>query len=161
MKYLKYLFFGLLVFICFEAKSQNEFDFSPDSLYNLGNVAFNQEQYDKAIFYYEKAKLLDPWAEDIKVNLQLANENLSTDIIELEPFFIASWWNKFTNFMLPWSWKIISILLLICSIVVTYFHFFKKKIKSKVYYRGIIGIVFTFFIISVFAGITRADRIFN
>jgi tetratricopeptide (TPR) repeat protein len=161
MEYLKYLFIGVLLLFNANSYAQNAAILSPDSLYNLGNVAFNQEKYDEAIFYYEKAKLLDPWAEDIGINLQLASEKLSTDIVELEPFFIASWWNKFTDLMLPGAWKFTSILLLLGSIVLLYFHYIRKRINNQVHFLSIIGLILFLLLISVFAGITRANHIFN
>ena len=161
MKYLKYLFIGVLQLFYINSYSQNEVIISPDSLYNLGNVAFNQEQYDEAIFYYEKAKLLEPLAEDISINLQLANEKLSTDIIELEPFFIARWWNKFTDLMLPGSWKLTSILLLLGAIVLLYLNYIRNKIKRQFYFLTMIGLILMLFLISVFAGMTRSNHIFN
>jgi hypothetical protein len=143
------------------ATSQSEFIYSPDSLFNKGNIAFNQEKYDEAIYYYEKAKLLDPRADDIGINLQLANEKLSTDIIHLEPFFLSSWWRKIVNFMLPGNWKLTAIFLLLLLLGLIYFHLFKGKIKSQLVFRTTAGFIFLIFIIAVCAGITRGNHIFN
>jgi len=161
MNDLKYLFLGAVLFLYGNSNAQSEVIFSADSLYNLGNFAFNQEQYDEAIFYYEKAKLLDPWAEDISINLQLANEKLSTDIIELKPFFIASWWNKLANLMLPGAWKFSSILLLLALVVVLYLHYFRKRIKKRIHFLVIFGLILLLFLVSVFAGFTRVNHIFD
>ena len=132
MKNLKFLFIGILQILVLQANSQNELSVSSDSLFNLGNNAFNQDQFDEAIFYYEKAKLLEPRSRDILINLQLANEKLSTDIIELDSFFLTSWWNTLANLMLPGGWKVLSIILLICSIIILYLFYFKGWPKKKI-----------------------------
>lgn len=161
MKYFNCFCVGILLFAMGEINGQNEMNLSADSLFNLGNAAFNNEQFDQAIFYYEQARLLDPRGKDIAVNLQLANEKLSTDIIEIEPFFLAEWWSGISNLMLPGGWKIVSIVFLVCLLLLIYFHFFKNKIENKTLFQAISGGLIVLFIISILAGNTRTNQIFN
>ena len=161
MKHIKYFCIGIVI-ICFgELKGQNDLMLSADSLYNSGNVAFNTDQFDQAIFYYEKARLLNPNANDISINLQLANEKLSTDIIEIKPFFLAVWWGAFSNLMLPCGWKFLSIMILISLLFLVYKHFFNFWIASKNHFFSILSILILMFLFSVLAGNKRENQIYN
>jgi len=163
MKYIKIVLFEVLFLLIVSGPitGQDQPIYSADSLYNLGNKAYAEDQLDLAIFYYEKAKLLDPFARDIAVNLQLANEQLSTDIIELEPFFLATWWERISGLMLPGGWKVLSILLLVSILVLTFFYFFKGKPAQVNHYYSIVGVLIFLFIFSILAGQSRSNRIFN
>ncbi|MEM9548301.1 MAG: hypothetical protein AAGA77_20125 [Bacteroidota bacterium] len=150
-----------LIFICSNnIQGQDEEILSADRLFNKGNKAYEDEQFDDAIFYYERAKLLDPLGEDIATNLNLANERLSTDIIELDPFFLIFWWNVFNGIMLPGGWKIFSVLCLAMLLLAVYLYFFKNKPRQRVFYM-ISGILFSLFILSLLAGNSRVNQIYN
>nr|MDK2851307.1 hypothetical protein [Candidatus Cloacimonadota bacterium] len=49
---------------------------SADLLYDMGNIAFEKEDYQAAVEYYREALLKDPDDEDIKANLELALRKL-------------------------------------------------------------------------------------
>lgn len=134
--------------------------YSADSLYNLGNASFAQEKYDEAIYNFERAKLLDPNGEDIAINLQLANEKLSTDIIDLEPFFLAQWWNSVCNLMLPGNWKLLSICIVIALLVIVFIHLFKSRINDFAF-KALVCTLIVLFLVSVFAGTHRYNKIFK
>lgn len=161
MKYCSFLIFGLIFFIAGETNCQDEQLFSSDTLFNLGNQAYSDEQFDQAIFYYEKAKLLDPTSKDIAINLQLANEQLSTDIIEIEPFFLATWWQYISGLLLPGGWKILSVVILIGLLVLVYLFLFKNKQESNNLFYSMLGILLFLFLVSLFAGVSRTNQIFE
>jgi tetratricopeptide (TPR) repeat protein len=161
MKYYTLFFLGLFLLVQADLRGQNEINFSADSLYNLGNSAYYDQQFDAAIYYYEKARLLDPGAEDIITNLQLANERLSTEIIELKPFFLVSWWDAVTGLMLPGGWKFSSVLVLALLLLLCYFYLFKDKPKKKSLFYALLGVFTFFFLLTIAAGKTRTDQIYN
>ena len=161
MRHLSFYILFLAIFLSSNLKGQHESLFSADSLFNLGNSSYSNNQFDEAIYFYEKAKLLDPNAKDISTNLQLANERLSTDIVEIAPFFLAKWWNSVSNLMSPGGWKIFSLFALISMLLLVYFHYFKGKPSEKhVFYSLLAGIAFLF-VISILAGHSRSSKIFN
>ena len=160
MDYLKFIVVVLL-FGVGEINAQHGVSFSADSLFNLGNSAYSSDQFDEAIYYYEKAALLDPLSEDVAINLQLANEQLSTDIIELEPFFLATWWKNFNGLMLPGGWKILSIMVLIGILVLVYFYFFRSSSLVDKYFKIVCGALVVLFLLAVLAGNSRMNQIFN
>ena len=150
-----------LIFILIEVQGQNEEILSPDRLFNMGNEAYESDQFDDAIYYYEKAKLLDPLSEDIATNLTLANERLSTDIIELDPFFLASWWSTFNGVLLPGGWKILSVLCLLALLCVVYLYFFKNKPRQRTIFYLVGGTLLFLFALSLLAGNSRVNQIYN
>jgi len=150
----------LLLSISFFGMAQESENFSADRYFNQGNEAFNNNQFGEAIYHYEKALLLDPNAEDIQVNLKLAVERLDADIIELEPFFLAHWWQSISNTFLPGTWKILSIALLILLLAIVYMHLFRNKLSSNHAY-SLVGILFFLIVVFILAGNTRSDSIFE
>ena len=161
MKNIILVILGIFLFQSVTANGQDEAIISAGQLYNLGNQAYNEEAFDDAIYYYEKAMLLDPGSKDIATNLQLANEQLSTDIIEIEPFFLASWWNGLSGMFLPGGWKIVSIICLIGLLSLVFFYFFKERPSDKNHFYAILGIGLLLFLVTIFAGQTRTNQIYN
>lgn len=160
MKYLLHLvvIFLLTSSVCM---AQDVEVFSADRFFNLGNAAYKADDFDDAIYYYEKARMLDPGSEDIIINLQLANERLSTDIIELDPFFLATWWNSISGLLLPGGWKVLSIVFLLALLLVVYMRLFKAKLKENNVFYSLVGLLVATFLIAVLAGCTRSNQIFH
>jgi hypothetical protein len=68
---------------------------SSDSLYNLGNYYYNQNELGKAIWAYESVLKTDPINEDAEFNLNIVNKQLN--VIGNPTKGIGSWFNK--NFL--------------------------------------------------------------
>jgi len=140
--------------------AQNSNTYSADEYFNRGNAAYENNQFGEAVYQYEKALLLDPNSQDIHVNLKLAIERLDSDIIELEPFFLAHWWKSASNMFLPGTWKVISVVFLIALLLLVFMHLFRGKLTSKGAYT--LGSILVFVIIlSILAGLTRSNSIFD
>ena len=60
---------------------------SSELYYNTGNAFFKQQDYARAILWYERAKRLDPSAEEINFNLNVANTKISDKIEPLPEMF--------------------------------------------------------------------------
>ena len=150
----------LFIALSFLGVSQNTMEFSADNYFNMGNEAYNNNQFGEAVYQYEKALLLDPNSQDILVNLNLAVERLDADIIELDPFFLSDWWRRLSNTFLPGTWKILSIVFLFGLVALTFVFLFKDKLASKFVFSLGGGLIFLI-LISILAGNTRSDAIFN
>ena len=57
---------------------------SPELYFNLANAYYRLGEVGQSIYYFEKAKLLDPKNKNIETNLQFA-KNMSLDAIEILP----------------------------------------------------------------------------
>ena len=134
---------------------------SADEYFNIGNEAYNNNEYDKAVFNYERALLLDPSAEDIQVNLQLTKEKLSADIVDAEAFFLAKWWRGFRNIFMPGTWKMLSILFLFSFCGLLYFFLFRKLSLSRKGTLALLGGLAFLFLLSMIAGHSRSNHIYD
>jgi len=152
---------AFLIFVfAFKAYAENVGPISADSYFNQGNTAYNNGNFGDAVFQYEKALILDPSSSDIKTNLQLAIERLDADIVELDPFFLADWWSGLSNLFLPGGWKLLSLLFFFILLGLVYVLFFKEVNKPKVFYF-LGAILFFLMLISIWAGNSRANSIYN
>jgi len=134
---------------------------SADVLYNKGTEAYSKNDFGTAVYYFEKAKLLDPFSNDLKINLKLSQERIESDIVELDGFFLSHWWKGFSNVLLPGGWKMLSILLLLGFLGLLYFQWLKEPILSRNRFFALLSFLFVFFLLSLFAGNTRYNDIFN
>lgn len=82
---------------------------SKEVLFNLGNAYYRLGEYHKAILYYERAKILDPFDEDINFNLQMANLHNIDKIQEIPKFFLQQWWEGLRDSLASHQWATISI----------------------------------------------------
>jgi tetratricopeptide (TPR) repeat protein len=74
--------------------------------FNLGNAHFKMNNVPSAIFYYEKARKLDPADENILFNLELANSRIIDKMEPLPEFFLKTWWKSARNLLKSdqWAW---------------------------------------------------------
>lgn len=62
--------------------------------YNLGNCYFKLGDAPRAILHYERALRLEPGAEDVRANLDMAHEKVVDRISELPGFALGATWSK-------------------------------------------------------------------
>ncbi len=77
---------------------------SSELYYNIANAAFQNKEIGKAILYFEKAKLLAPGDQRINHNLNIARNQVDTEIIEIPDFVLVRWWRSMANFLSPIVW---------------------------------------------------------
>lgn len=79
--------------------------------YNLGNACYKLNQLARSILYYEKARELAPFDEDIRDNLLMANAMIVDEVEAIPDFFLKRWWRFLVDLMLPDAWAVISLFL--------------------------------------------------
>jgi tetratricopeptide (TPR) repeat protein len=62
--------------------------------YAIGNCHFKLDHVPEAIVYYERALLLEPGAEDVKANLELARQRTMDRVNELPTFRLGGSWDR-------------------------------------------------------------------
>lgn len=62
--------------------------------YAIGNCHFKLDHVPEAIVYYERALLLEPGAEDVKANLELARQRTMDRVNELPAFRLGGTWER-------------------------------------------------------------------
>lgn len=85
---------------------------SPELYYNLGNAFFKLNDYPNAILWYERAKKLNPAAEDIIFNLNVANTRISDKIEPIPELFYIKWYRGVVQAMPVDRWATLSIIFL-------------------------------------------------
>jgi tetratricopeptide (TPR) repeat protein len=92
--------------------------FESDKLYyNLGNAYFKLNNLPMAIFYYEKAKKLNPYDADILFNLEIANGRIIDKIEPVPQFFLFKWWDLLVKSRTMEQWARVSIFSFIIFLV--------------------------------------------
>jgi tetratricopeptide (TPR) repeat protein len=89
---------------------------SAELYYNLGNANYKQNKLAEAILYYEKALLIEPGDEDIRLNLALANARIIDKIDSIPDFFLKRWVGYFQGLLSPNHWGVLSLLLFILAL---------------------------------------------
>ena len=79
--------------------------------YDLGNCHFQLNDLGRAILHYERALRLDPSAEDIRGNLQLARSSMVDRVEDLPGMDLASIWERIGG-MDVWAWRSLACVLL-------------------------------------------------
>jgi tetratricopeptide (TPR) repeat protein len=104
---------------------------SAELFYNLGNCYFNTGDLANSIYFYEKAKLLNPKDADITNNLNVANSKLKNKIELLPEVFYRRWISSFSNLFSSDDWIYISITLFLLSLSLAGLYFFSRKISIR------------------------------
>lgn len=99
--------------------------------YNLGNAWFKLDDVPKAIYYYEKAKKIEPNNEDINYNLQLANTKIADRIEAVPEFFLKSWWKKLVYSLDEEQWTSLNIGVFVVFLLFMVIFFMAKQEKLK------------------------------
>ena len=124
---------------------QNEFSFAaktyhqliekgiktPEIFYNLGNAYFKNGNLGYAILYYEKAKLLAPYDDDINRNLAIANARVLDKIDVIPDFFIKRWVVHLVNFLPSNTWALIGLISFASMLALLLLYFFSAQITAK------------------------------
>ncbi len=115
--------------------------------YNLGNAYYKSNKLPEAIYYYEKAKKLDPANEDIAHNLKIANGKIVDKLEEVPEVFFAAWWKSRLQMFSPDQWTIISLSLFFIIFLLASIFFLSRNIRVKKmsFYGGILVIILTAF----------------
>ena len=83
--------------------------------YNMANAYFKKSELARAILYYHRALRLAPADEDIRHNLEYAEQSTRDVIEEIPEFFLTSWMRSVRNTMSGNAWTILSLVVLVLA----------------------------------------------
>ncbi len=114
-------------------------------LYNLGNAYYKQNELTLAILNYERALLLSPGDDDIKYNLDIANQLVVDKIDALPEFFLSKWIKQLRMGLSPGQWgKLSLIFFMLACISILLFFFLRRRFFRKLFLvAGVITILFS------------------
>lgn len=124
-------------------------------LYNLGNAYYRLGEYHKSILYYERAKILDPFDDDINFNLQIANLHNVDKIQELPKFFLKQWWEDIRDSLASHQWAVVALISIWLASVslVSFLFIISSKLRKFAFFSGLLFLVL--FAISTTLGYSR------
>ncbi len=104
---------------------------APEIYFNLGNAYYKSNRIAPSIYYYEKALKLKPGDEDIRYNLQLANQ-MKLDKIEKVPENILLRIKKRINRIFNYdTWAWIAVISAIAGFLIFGLFLFTKQANTK------------------------------
>jgi len=100
--------------------------------FNLGNAYYKSNNIPYAILNFERAKLLDPFDDDIEHNLALANAYVVDKIDVIPEFFLNRWLRNFSSITSSDIWAICSISAFIIFLLffMGYLFFYRLGLKK-------------------------------
>ena len=99
--------------------------------YNLANTLFKQEKLGEAILYYNKALRLSPADEDVRHNLEYAENSTKDSIEQIPEFFLFAWIRAVRNLMGCDGWTIFSLVILVIGLAATLFYLLAQRISTR------------------------------
>lgn len=99
--------------------------------YNLANTLFKQEKLGEAILYYNKALRLSPADEDVRHNLEYAENSTKDSIEQIPEFFLFAWIRAVRNLMGCDGWTIFSLVILVIGLAAALFYLLAQRISTR------------------------------
>ncbi|MCW0482243.1 tetratricopeptide repeat protein [Gaoshiqia sediminis] len=120
---------------------------SAELYYNLGNAYFKTNQFTQSIINYERAALLAPNDEDIRFNLELANQHVIDAIEPLPQVFFVRWFHNIVNKLSADGWAKLSVAAFIVALLLAGIFFFSQvtAIKRISFWAGILIVAISIF----------------
>ena len=123
----------------------NQSKYSAVLYYNLANTYFKLDQLGKAILYYNRALRLSPTDEDIRHNLEYAEQSTRDIIEEIPEFFLTTWMRTVRNTMSGNAWTVLSLVMLIVALASMLMYLLAQPLRARkvgFYAMTICGVLF-------------------
>ena len=137
---------------------------SSELYYNLGNAYYRQGNIARAILNYERAARLTPGDDDLRHNLQLANQMITDRIDPTPHLFVWDWWTSIKNW-LPFemiTWLLFAVVTLVAGSIALVIAGRSYRMRRIALLATLIEGVVLLFVGAVFAGrysdVHRADE---
>lgn len=101
---------------------------SADLYYNLGNAYYRMDNIPQAVLNYERALLLSPGDEDIRLNLQLARSKTVDKIVPESEMFFVTWYRSLVSQQSVDAWARTGLLSLVVAIVLALAYLFANAL---------------------------------
>ena len=113
---------------------------SVEVYYNLGNCYYKLDDMARAVLNYERALLLSPGDEDIRVNLELARSKTIDKIVPHHEVFLVTWWRSFVNLTGADLWSVLSIVFFVAMLALVFMYLFASSVwlQKSGFYGGFV-----------------------
>ena len=99
--------------------------------YNLANAHFKQDELGKAMLYYNRALRLRPNDEDIRHNLEYAEQSTKDSIEEIPEFFLKTWIKSLRGALSCTVWSILSLLMLVAALACGLLYLLAQRLSLR------------------------------
>ena len=99
--------------------------------YNLANTYFKTEQLGSAILYYNRALRIAPADEDIRHNLEYAEQMTKDSIEEIPEFILTTWVRTVRGALSSTAWSVISLILLAAALAMALFYLLAQRLTMR------------------------------
>lgn len=99
--------------------------------YNLANAHFKQDELGKAMLYYNRALRLRPNDEDIRHNLEYAEQSTKDSIEEIPEFFLKTWIKSLRGALSCTAWSILSLLMLVAALACGLLYLLAQRLSLR------------------------------
>ncbi len=99
--------------------------------YNLANTYFKTEQLGSAILYYNRALRIAPADEDIRHNLEYAEQMTKDSIEEIPEFILTTWVRAVRGALSSTAWSVISLILLAAALAMALFYLLAQRLTLR------------------------------
>ena len=123
----------------------NQGKYSAVLYYNLANTYFKLDQLGKAILYYNRALRLSPTDEDIRHNLEYAEQMTKDSIEEIPEFVLTTWMKAVRGVCSATAWTIISLVMLVLALSMALVYLLAHRLslrKTGFYVMAVAGLLF-------------------
>ena len=113
--------------------------------YNMANAYFKKGEVARAILYYNRALRLVPADEDIRHNLEYAEQSTRDIIEEIPEFFLFAWLRTARNTMSGNAWTALSLVVLIMALAAMLMYLLAQPLRARkvgFYTMAICGVLF-------------------
>ena len=113
--------------------------------YNMANAYFKKGDIAHAILYYNRALRLAPADEDIRHNLEYAEQSTRDIIEEIPEFFLTSWMRTVRNTMSGNAWTVLSLVMLAVALAAMLMYLLAQSLRARkagFYAMAICGVLF-------------------
>lgn len=105
--------------------------------YNLGNAYYRLNDVANSIYHYEKALQLDPSDQDIRNNLQFAQNMRIDEIEEAAPSRFEEWRNALLDVFGTTGWAVLSIISMFgFSLLFLLYYFNQRSFQKRIFFIG-------------------------
>lgn len=113
--------------------------------YNIANAYFKQEQLGKALLYYNRALRLSPSDEDIRHNIEYAEQSTKDNIEEIPEFFLKTWIRSIRGALSCTAWSILSLMMLAATLSCGLLYLLSQRLslrKTGFYLMAVTALLF-------------------
>lgn len=129
--------------------------------YNLANTYFKLEQLGRAILYYNRALRLSPADEDIRHNLEYAEQMTKDSIEKIPEFVLTTWVRAIRGVLSSTAWTVVSLVMLTLSLAMALVFLLSQRMswRKTGFYVMILAAVL--FVVTTLFAISERREIVN